>query len=89
MNIVTDAKSQLTPEASLLAAHPTATGILTVDPTTAINSYLLSFAAAHPVQRRLCGTAGALLNPGHRCAGQLHRILDLQQIGDDPLLVFR
>ncbi|MGY3589932.1 alanine racemase [Bradyrhizobium sp. USDA 4341] len=31
MNIVTDAKSQLTPEASLLAAHPTATGILTVD----------------------------------------------------------
>ncbi|MGY3697989.1 alanine racemase [Bradyrhizobium sp. USDA 3240] len=31
MNIVTDAKSQLTPEASLLAAHPAATGILTVD----------------------------------------------------------
>ncbi|UFX48457.1 alanine racemase [Bradyrhizobium sp. 41S5] len=31
MNIVTDAKSQLTPEASLLAAYPTATGILTVD----------------------------------------------------------
>src|SRR6476659_9614159 len=31
MNIVTDAKSQLTPEASLLAAHPTASGILTVD----------------------------------------------------------
>ncbi|MGY3482729.1 alanine racemase [Bradyrhizobium sp. USDA 4011] len=31
MNIVTDAKSQLTPEASLLAAHPTATGILTID----------------------------------------------------------
>ncbi|QOZ34777.1 alanine racemase [Bradyrhizobium sp. CCBAU 53421] len=31
MNIVTDAKSQLTPEANLLAAHPTATGILTVD----------------------------------------------------------
>ncbi|UGY13914.1 alanine racemase [Bradyrhizobium septentrionale] len=31
MNIVTDAKSQLTPEASLLATHPTANGILTVD----------------------------------------------------------
>src|SRR5215510_15127801 len=31
MNIVTDAKSQLTPEANLLAAHPTAIGILTVD----------------------------------------------------------
>ena len=31
MNIVTDAKSQLTPEANLLAAYPTATGILTVD----------------------------------------------------------
>ncbi|WP_038379976.1 alanine racemase, partial [Bradyrhizobium elkanii] len=31
MNIVTDAKSQLTPEASLLAAHPTASGILTID----------------------------------------------------------
>ncbi|WP_249164232.1 alanine racemase [Bradyrhizobium jicamae] len=31
MNIVTDAKSQLTPEASPMAAHPTATGILTVD----------------------------------------------------------
>ncbi|WP_029083537.1 alanine racemase [Bradyrhizobium sp. th.b2] len=31
MNIVTDAKSQLTPEASLLPAHPTASGILTVD----------------------------------------------------------
>ena len=31
MNIVTDAKSQLTPEASLLAAHPAATGIINVD----------------------------------------------------------
>jgi len=31
MNIVTDAKSQLTPEANPLAAHPAATGILTVD----------------------------------------------------------
>ncbi|KWV61178.1 alanine racemase [Bradyrhizobium macuxiense] len=31
MNIVTDAKSQLTPEANLLAAYPAATGILTVD----------------------------------------------------------
>src|SRR5882757_5146880 len=31
MNIVTDVKSQLTPEAGLLAAHPTATGILTVN----------------------------------------------------------
>src|ERR687884_2307031 len=31
MNIVTDAKSQLTPEANLLAAHPAATGILTID----------------------------------------------------------
>ncbi|WGR96765.1 alanine racemase [Bradyrhizobium sp. ISRA443] len=31
MNIVTDAKSQLTPEANLLAADPAATGILTVD----------------------------------------------------------
>src|SRR5882757_6657057 len=31
MNIVTDVKSQLTPEAGLLAAHPTASGILTVD----------------------------------------------------------
>lgn len=31
MNIMTDAKSQLTPEANLLAADPTATGILTVD----------------------------------------------------------
>ncbi|NOJ48279.1 alanine racemase [Bradyrhizobium archetypum] len=31
MNIATDLKSQLSPEATLLAAHPTATGILTVD----------------------------------------------------------
>jgi alanine racemase len=31
MNIATDPKSQLSPGATLLAAHPTATGILTVD----------------------------------------------------------
>lgn len=31
MNIVTDAKSQLTPDANLLAAYPAATGILTID----------------------------------------------------------
>ncbi|MFN5280482.1 alanine racemase, partial [Bradyrhizobium sp.] len=84
MNIVTDAKSQLTPEANLLAAYPTATGILTVDLDAIIANWRKLEKTAVPAECAAVVKANAY---GCGAFRRYRGLLEFAPVGDDGVEV--